>query len=250
MIGIRVNPAIGVGDAIQFTSLPENYYRHTNHKLADLTHHWVFDHNPYVVRGVEKVDIEHDLWNMHCHQRPSHWPRPSVLLASAESHTCQLKIPMVLNRPRLYRFEEYGYEDRSQIILHTKGRSHGRMPEHVVKHVLAKYGKRVVCVGLPGEWTYSIDSPHFIQTNNLWDLAQVISRSRMFIGMDSGPSWIAQCYPDVITKKLRMIPSLEELRNHVPLEWCRLNSHWDDRSASIYNHSEDDVGFTWTYRRI
>lgn len=250
MIGIRIDPAIGLGDAIQFTSLPENYWRHKENKLVDLNAHWIFDHNPYVVRGVEKVDVEHDLWYNHCHQRPAFWPRPTVLLASAEAHTCQFKIPMVLNRPRLYRYEEFPFERRETVLLHVKGRSHGRMPEHVVKHVLQKYGSRVARIGLPDEWTYSMDEPKYISTSNIWDLAQVISQARLFIGMDSGPSWIAQCYPDVVTKKLRMIPKLEELQNHVPLEWCRLNSHWDDRSAMIYNHSGDDVGFTWTYRRI
>src|SRR5512146_2942611 len=54
----------GIGDAVQFSSLPENYFRSTGEKLLDLSRSWVFDHNPFVVRDVKRAPIRSiELWN-------------------------------------------------------------------------------------------------------------------------------------------------------------------------------------------
>jgi hypothetical protein len=54
MIGISVNPKIGIGDGIQFSSVPENYFIATGKKLYDVSKPWFFDHNPYVTRELTK----------------------------------------------------------------------------------------------------------------------------------------------------------------------------------------------------
>ena len=251
-VGITVTTTIGLGDAVQFTSIPENYFRHTGEKIVDTQSHWVFDFNPYVERNVDKVDKEINLWNAQSFDIPTNHNDRTVMLSNAEAHSRHFNYPIVLNRPRLYRFEDYLYFDRDLIILHTRGRSHGQLPEHIVKHVLKKYGMaNVKWLAAPGEeWSYGFVVPEKVQYKNLWEMVEKISQCAMFIGPDSGPSWVAQCYPDVITKKVRLIPSVEALKNWVPLEWCRLGSYWDDRSAFIYNPSEDDAGFTWSYKRI
>lgn len=250
-IGITIAKAIGIGDVVQFTSIPENYFKHTGDKLADLDHNWVFDFNPYVLRNVQKVDEVFNLWDLHCFDVPKQVDGKTTFLSNAHAHSRHFKYPVVLNRPRLYKFEEYPYQDRHHVFLHVKGRSHGFLPEHVVKHVLDKYGNLVVFIGLQEDWIYSMPIPaRSIYPKTLWDLAAILSKARMFIGVDSGPSWIAQCYPDVITKKVRMFPSVDALKDWMPLEWCRLGSHWDDRSAMIFNPSEQDAGFTWSYLKI
>jgi hypothetical protein len=92
--------------------------------------------------------------------------------------------------------------------------------------------------------------PH-LETPTLWDLAKLVSQAKMLIGLDSGPAWIATCYPDVVVKKLRMRPNPPELlREWIPLEIRQIHSHWDSREALIYNATEDDLGFTWSYARI
>ncbi len=251
VVGIRVGKTIGIGDAIQFTSVPENYFRHVGEKLADIEHNWVFDHNPYVIRNVQKVDVEIDLWRSHCLDVPKELNGRKVLLSNAEAHARHFNYPIVLNRPRLYKFEEFPFQDRTEITLHTTGRSHGRLPNHIVEHVLRKYKKKVTWISPKDElWDYPFEQPETFQCGNMWDLVEKISKTRMFIGVDSGPSWIAQCFPDVVTKKVRLFPELNALHSWVPLEWCRIGSHWDDRSSGIYNISENDVGFTWSYKRL
>ena len=252
MISIQVGNHIGLGDAVQFTSIPENYFREYGTKLLDIEKHFVFDHNPYVVRVNHEVvpTVNLNLWNLHCLDTPISFRERTIYLCNAEAHSRHFKYEVRLNRPRLYRFEEYPFSERKYVILHVKGKSHGPMPEHIVAHVREKYGALVRWVGQPEDWNYGIPSPPRIPTPTFWDLAETISKARMFIGMDSGPSWVAACYPDVQLKKIRSWPSPEKLRNWVPLECCRLDSLWDDRIALYYNQSEEDCGFTQSYRRL
>lgn len=249
MRGIAIRKTIGVGDALQFSSLPENYFRATGDRLVDVDSHWFFDHNPFVVRGIEPESVT-EMWNFSPKQWD--WPAPAreegVWLANAEIWSAVWRVPMVLNRPRLYRYEDVPFEKREAILLHIDGRSHGDMPDYVIEHVLKKYGptKRLVQIG---KSTRDLGLPK-IETPSLWDLAFVISSARMLIGVDSGPAWIAACYPDVVVKKLRTKPSPERFEKWCPLSTKNIHSHWDDRCHQIFNASESDVGFTLTYRKI
>lgn len=255
-IGITIKPTIGVGDALQFSSLPENYYRATGEKLIDVSRPWFFDCNPYVRRVSSFPDKTVEMWNFSPRQYDFPNPRdeksmrrPRVYLSNAEIWASVFGVPVTLNRPRLYQFEDYPFYMRDKILLHIDGRSHGTMPDHVIDHIRAKYLSTGYLYQI-GQSDKKIPGVPKIETKTLWDLAMVISHSRMLIGMDSGPSWIAACYPDVIVKKLRTKPTPEHFKDWVPLDQMNIHSHWDDRCHQIYNPTEDDIGFTSSYRRI
>lgn len=253
MIGIHIKPTIGIGDGLQYSSLPENYFRATGQKLVDLDRPWFFDDNPYVIRDENAVvDKKIQMWNFP-NQYP--WPKmpahkPQVYRSNAEIWAKVFDVEAVLTRPRLYRFESFPFEQRQLILFQTQGISHGKMPEHIVKHVIEKYSAtdRLYHLAAPGD-TEDLGIPK-IMPANLWDLAEVISKSRMLIGPDSGPSWIAACYPDVISKKVRTKPTAEHFAEWVPLEVANIHAHWDSREHMVFNPSEDDIGFTWSYRKI
>lgn len=253
MIGISIKPTIGIGDALQFSSLPENYFRAKGEKLVDISRPWFFDYNPFVIRDAEAAPTRTvEMWNFG--PRQWDWPlprenRPAVYLSNAEIPAALFGVPADLNLPRLYRFEEFPYHQREMIILHTDGISHGEMPIHVVQHVIKKYRDTGNLFHLAGKTSRDYGLPKLI-TPTLWDLAQVISKAKMFIGVDSGPSWIAACYPDVIKKKLRTKPAPEMFENWVPLEIGNIHSHWDSREHMIFNVTDRDIGFTWSYRKI
>lgn len=245
MLGISIQHNIGIGDKVQFSSLPENYFRATGDRLVDVSKSWIFDFNPHVVRDREPEKTV-ELWDFNPVTRPR--PRPMVYLSNAEHHAEMLNVPVSLNRPRLYRFEKFDFEKRHKIFIHTNGKSHGHLPIHVIDHVLKKYkGMPLYQVGLKDDMEIGIPK---IKTESFWDLAQVLSEARMFIGVDSGPSWIAACYPDVIVKKIRLKPSVEYFKNWVPLAIDNIHAHWDDRLFQIFNPSEEDIGFTSSYRKI
>src|SRR5690349_10697640 len=111
MLGISIKKTIGLGDALQFSSVPENYYQETGQKLFDVSEPWFFDHNPYVVREPRQaIEKTIEMWNFSPQQWP--WPKPNrqhgVYLSQAEifASVFGVKYPR-LNRPRLYKFEKY-----------------------------------------------------------------------------------------------------------------------------------------------
>lgn len=250
MLGIAIKQGIGIGDGLQFSSVPENYYQETGQKLYDVNQPWFFDHNPYVVRQHPgKLDKVIQMWNFSPKQWD--WPIPrlqGVYLNNAEIFAQVFGVKHSrLNRPRLYKFEEYPFELRTKILFQTHGKSHGEMPPHITEHILKKYKNMPLYHIGPGKETMNL--PH-IDTPTLWDLAEAVSQAKMIIGLDSGPLWMAACFPDVICKKVRTKPSVESFKYWVPLAIDNIHSHWDSREHMIYNTSEHDVGFTWSYRRI
>ena len=251
MIGISIKPTIGVGDALQYSSLPENYFRATGKKLIDVSRPWFFDHNPFVDRTpYAKPAKTVEMWNFSPKQYDFPVPRKDgqVYLSNAEIWASVFGVPVSLNRPRLYQYEDFPFHQRESIVFHIDGKSHGTLPDHIIEHVLSKYRptKKLVLVGHTDR---DLGIPH-IKTPTLWDLAKVISCARMFIGPDSGPSWIAACYPDIIVKKVRVKPSPDVFKAWVPLEIKNIHSHWDDRCHQIFNSSDVDVGFTSSYRKL
>lgn len=259
-IGIAIKESIGVGDSLQYSSLFENYFRTKKEKLYVLTKHWFLDHNPYVIQYDDKSGHAPtkviQMWNFSPTQYQ--WPipnrreeRPKVYLSNAEIWASLLGVEVFLNRPRLYKFEDFPFEERKIILLHTNGKSHGIMPKHVSDHIVNKYGKtgNLYRIG-PVTDDYYPEIPR-IHTETYWDLAETISKASMLIGMDSGPSWIAACFPDVIVKKLRTKPGPPEVyEDWVPLDIRNIHSHWDDRCHMIFNASERDIGFTTSYLKI
>lgn len=256
MIGIEIKSTIGVGDALQYSSLPENYFAATGQKLIDVSHPWFFDKNPYVVRTTEKPERVQQMWNfsptVYEWPNPREKDKPAVYNSNAEIWAAVFGVPVVMNRPRLYLFEEYPFHQREKIMLQLHGVSHGTMPENIVNHVVEKYGvSNLSIVGpVPEKYEYLLKKFPHEYTPTLWHLAEKISQARMLIALDSGPAWIAACYPDVIVKKVRTKPLPENFEKWVPLEQRNIHSHWDDRCHMIHNTSDRDIGFTWGYKRI
>lgn len=254
MLGISIKDNIGIGDKLQFSSLPENYFRTHGKKLIDVSKPWFFDHNPFVLRDV-KPEKTIELWNFPTYT-PWVNPRrfvtdPAVYSCNAEVSAARFKAKIFLNRPRLYRFEEYPFEKRCMILFHTHGVSHGTLPDKIIDHVIKKYKPtgQLYHIGLKTDPDFGIPK---IETPNFWELSELISRARMFIGIDSGPSWIAACYPDVLSKKIknRVVSGQKELRDWVPLEIANVHAHWDDRAFLLHNTVEEDTGFLSSYKRL
>ena len=253
-IGVSVPRYIGIGDGMQFTSLPENYFMGTGRRLIDVSKPWFFDHNPYIDRtGSREPDKVIDLWNF---PNKWEWPKPrmkpEVYVTNAEIWASLLDVSVVLNRPRLYQFEHFPFEMRHMILFHTHGRSHGNLPDHVIDHVITKYKKtnQLFHIGLESDPDLGIPR---IKTPNLWSLVELISKSKLFIGVDSGPSWIAACFPDIMIKKIRNRPVHGEksFMEWVPLERDNIHSHWDDRTLfQIFHGGEQDMNFMSSYTKL
>jgi len=247
---LSIKKTIGIGDAIWFTTVPENYFRSTGQKVIDDTHHWVLDNNPYVIRNPDKETLKLSKLLYGWNHNPRWMPKNrSCFTSMAEQHAGNLGIDCFIRHPRLYAYEDFPYEKREKILLQTQGLSHGKMPNHIIEHVFKKYkGMPLFHIGVSFDCDIQIPK---LETPTLWDLVREISQCKMLIGLDSGPSWIAACYPDVIVKKVRMKPDLDVLKDWIPLDVNNIHAIWDDLQLQhIYNQSENDVGFTSSYLRI
>ena len=111
---------IGIGDAIQFTSLPENYYRTTGKKLVDVSHHWVFDKNPFVLRGVFPNKV-HRLWERVVCGNVGEGPFRS----NAEVWAKMLGVEVHTRRPNLWHAVRPIQLFKSRTLANLQGKSPG-----------------------------------------------------------------------------------------------------------------------------
>lgn len=251
-VGITIRQ-VGIGDGVQFTSLPENFYHTHGFKLIDISKPWYFDYNPYVRRDVP-YDRSIELWN---YPKNYEWPkiRSSVYMNNAEIHASlfEIKEP-TLTRPRLYHFEKYiEVPERQMILFHPYGKSHGALPDYVINHIVNKYKDYPYFYQIGAKDDPKVKGIYFYETPRIWDLAYVLSKARMLIGVDSGPAWIAACYPDVQIKKIRIKFQYGycEPKDWVPMDVNNPHAFWDDLTLfQIYNCFEHSAGFTRSFREI
>lgn len=274
-IGI-VNSGGGIGDKIQFTSMPENYYYSFGKKLVDLQHLWVYDHNPYVERlgpnngGVMDgtVGVAIDLYKNQLFFKEG--DKPCIGLIKFQDEKSYVSQPdrfkqlfsisrVRLRHPRLYRFEELQGEKLGIVTVHTTGKSEGgEMPDHVIDQIAQNYKSySIYQVGGSSDK----DTP-FIDRRGLgmWESAQLIASSQIFIGVNSSMMNIAQCYPRV-NRKLILIENNESLKtshfdSYKPLcqyledDESGVSSMWVDYNWQYYNVHDHDMGITYSYKKL
>jgi ADP-heptose:LPS heptosyltransferase len=87
--------------------------------------------------------------------------------------------------------------------------------------------------------------------DDIWEVAKIISQASVFIGVDSGPYWIAACYPHIFRKKVLMQYPTAYLRTtFVPMHMLNPHVHWHDTSCLYYNRTQEDAGVTYSYLKL
>ena len=262
-VGIT-NSGGGIGDKLQFTSIPENYYYNTGKKLIDLMNQWCYDHNTFVERGNNTVDFAVDLYaNDIFFKGPQGQPIKGQLkfedkdfyVSQPERFKQIFGIENIyLRHPRLYKYEEMQGSRLGLVTVHTTGKSEGgTIPEKVIERIQKNYiGYTIYQVG--GE----NDAPTpFIDKRGLdmWQTAELIASSQIFIGVNSGMMNLAQCYPRV-NRKLIIIENerieTKDFDYYRPLCYYKegVNSPWVDYNWQYYNIHEQDLGITFSYNKI
>lgn len=244
---------IGIGDAIQFTSLPENYYFTTGEKLIETSQHWVFDHNPYVIRGGAKsFDGDTiDLWDRYLQADKSSFMHGNRYDSNAEIISAVFNVKTYLKRPNLYYVPKRKVVPHG-IIFHPDGISQRSMPTHVAEHfgsqprIVSQFCRQV---GLQPSLALSQFCAVVTHTPKIWDLVSEIASCQQFIGIDSGPSWIASCFPYIWVKKILSNP--KEFIDKKPLTGSdHITWFWDESLADFYNTTNIDIGFTKSYLQL
>ncbi|MFD1556903.1 hypothetical protein ACFSHT_14945 [Paraburkholderia silviterrae] len=263
MLGITLEGALGLGDQLQFSSFPENHYRNTGQKIVDVDRAWIFDHNPYVVRN-EQSERVLNLWS-------KQWPwaelvpapeyeKKPVYSSIAERTGTIFGHVAYLRHPRLYRFEELPTLER-RIVIHTTGKrvpvqsaygeDHARcLSEEIIDHIRKTYaGYEIIQVGSLDDIDAQVVDCRGI--GDIWEVVRLIAQARIYIGVDSGPYWIASCFPKIFRKKVLMQYPPEFLRDgFVPMHALNAHTHWHDHSCLYFNRTVDDAGITYGYLKL
>jgi hypothetical protein len=85
----------------------------------------------------------------------------------------------------------------------------------------------------------------------IWDTVREIADAALFIGIDSGPSHVAGCFPQIPRKIILSQFNTEYLRTaFFPMNPGYKHHQWLDWGCQYYNVSEEDAGVTFSYRKI
>lgn len=244
-----VNSGGGIGDKIQFSSLPENFFLATGKKLIDVSKSWVFDTNPYVDRDIQP-DIIIDLWGESIRYNERISPHIGDYKFWGVSHKAcgMFGIPCTIRHPRLYRYEDEEI-DPCRIVVHTNAISEGGiMPDCYLEQVIARY-KYYHIIQVGGKNDRNTPNPIIdFRGASIEESIKLIAGSAMFIGVNSSMMNIANCYPRVRKKIALTQFSEEQLKSFEPASLD--HSIWLDYNCEYYTPLAYDVGCTMSYKKI
>ena len=247
-LGIVIN-APGVGDLLQFSALPENFFVHNKEKLVDEKKLWIFDYNPYVLRDVP-TDKTIDLW--HYQQT-----RVNDRQAKGEIHhemmgivarTCAaFDVQCTLRHTRLYRFEDSKTVSR-KVVVHTNGKSEGGViSDKVINKIYQNYyDYDIYQIGGKSDKPTPFKN---LKGLGMWETAEQIASAEIFIGVNSSMMHIANAYPKVRKKILVTQYDYETLKKYRPTQ-CPPFTPWIDYNCELYNEYDIDIGATMSYNKI
>ena len=236
MIGF-LNDGPGIGDKIQFAGLPENYFRNFGEKVADLSNSWVYDFNPYVTREFDRNQIT-DVKQLWMVQFPA-----EDYLSAGERQCIKFGWPKCyLRHPRLYRYEDIEINPKT-VVVHTNGRSEGgEMPDKMIDQITKNYkGWKIFQIGGNNDRQTPFER---VTGLGLWESAELIASSQVFLGVNSSMMNIANCYPRVHRKVFINRP---DTPTYYPVSKY---SSWIDYNWTYITASEDDEGIAYSYKKI
>lgn len=248
---------LGLGDQLQLTSFPENYFKNTGERVIDLDNNLLFNYNPYVLRNLTPSKVL-DIWTMtdpsitkYSYNLKRWIPSLSEKNLHFASKLLGINLKCFLRHPRLYRFEDSAINPK-KITVHLTGISTGNCPDYIAEQIIKNYPEfEIHQIGYSTDKLYK----NFIDSRGLdfWESAKLISESLIFIGVSSSMMNLAFCYPKVI-KKIIITESDEQRRNIVddmmPMDPQHGHYHWLDWGFCFYNKTEDDIGVSYSYLKI
>jgi len=265
-----------IGDQVCTTGLPENIFHATGEKsvITDSSI-WAFKHNPYVEfkteeesQGLTTINLIPDC---RVPQQAQHYfdTMKSFVSNGQIEYMCRnfgLE-NIVLRHPRLYIYEDEKIQP-DKIVVHTSGSDRTRDKEPAIRYSSGEDSERymsdeVIAAILENYRDYQIvqigskdDKPiggHSIDRRgqyDYWQSAREIATSARFIGVNSGPMHIANCYPRVDKRIVLMEFPEATLLKHSPGDIRNWLFSWIDPTNTYYNKFNRDIGLTYSYKKI
>ncbi|AMP02871.1 glycosyltransferase family 9 protein [Collimonas pratensis] len=265
-----------IGDQIATTAIPENVFRASGRKcIITQPQIWAFQHNPYVVFMDEAQAAEYPeislIPDCRATQQAQHYfdSMKNMTAGSQSEYMCVnfgVSDP-VLRHPRLYLHEDKKTIPH-KVVVHTSGSDRTRDGEPAIRHASGEDEVRVMSdavlgsilenyrdyeliqVGSPADKPLGGHSIDMRGQHDYWQLAGEIASAAKFIGVNSGPMHIANCYPRLEKRIVMMELPQETLRQFRPGDVRNWLFSWLDPSNMFFNKLDTDVGLTFSHRKI
>lgn len=245
-IGLNIFSGPGLGDMIIQASLPENFYKNIREKLIDVGCHFIFDYNPYVIRG-KNPDIIYTNQQIQDGARTTTDNKKIRVLSIADRLRYFFNLPeCYLRHPRLYKYED-SETIFNKITVHTTAKTIGGiMDDKVIEAIKSNY-KRYEIFQVGGLKDKNFPGATDLRGVGFWETAAHIAESAIFIGIDSSMGHIASCYPKVRRKMIINYIDEEKFKWANPLFE---GEAWWDFNVESYNCYDRDIGATMSYLKI
>lgn len=265
-----------IGDQVSTTAIPENVFNITKQKCIitdkDI---WAFKHNPYVVFMSEEDAKDYPIISLipDCRmqkQAEKYYDMMKVLASNGQTEYMCVNMgfnDVRLRHPRLYIYEDSETKP-NKIVVHTTGSDRTRDNEPAIRTNSGEDSVRIfsdeVCDAILKNYkNFEIiqvggvdDKPLGGHSTNLcgkldyWEVAKEISESARFIGVNSGPMHIANCYPKVDKRIVLMEFPRNTLMNFRAGDIRNWLFSWIDPTSTFFNKTEIDIGYTYAYSKI
>ena len=188
----RYNDDKKIGDKIILTEVPENLHS-AGYKFINKSKNPFLKYNPFV------FTTDDDVYEINFQELDSKFiNKPEYIVA--RSHLLYKHLGIDTTLPKLRSPKFYIYENNKKeniILIHTTGKGIC-LPNWIIDHVCSKYNKnfRIIQIVPPNEERIpNVEYKDFDFYNDPWEeVAEIASKSIMFIGVDSWVSHMAQAY--------------------------------------------------------
>jgi hypothetical protein len=275
-------PFFEIGDQVSVTAIPEAYYAQKGERLfyAD-ERFWVFKHNPYIDcrhprQGDTEVLVVPDARLKVQAERYVRRYNTEVLGSQTEFMLNELGLVGGMGRhPRLYVHENLDIVPH-KVVVHTTGSNRELRGEAAIRYRLGEDAVRVMSDQVIDailrnykDWLIvqigATDDKPIAGRNvidlrgrlDLWESAKEIATASRFVGVNSGPMHIANCYPRVSKRIVLMEFSQSYFahENGVAFPWRAGSVHnvlttWLDPANTYFNRFDQDYGASFSYLKI
>ena len=233
------------GDQLILTEFPENLHE-IGYTFINKQNNPFLKYNPYVVEnGDDIIELNFNTVDQKFICNPYNINSRSQLLFDYLG---------ISNKPKLITPRLYIHEDNQKeniILLYLQGKE--ILPDNVIDHILAKYSKhyKIIQICIPLDIPVKeigVENIHFDFYKNKWeDIAEIASKSIMFIGVAGWFSHLAQAYMPNVNL---FIPSgfINYFGNKSqPFGQGTIGNQWLHPNNYYFNETERSYGFTNSY---
>ena len=265
-----------IGDQVCVTGIPENIFNVTGKKCIITDKRiWSFKYNPYVVfmteeqaKGYQRVNIIPDCRTQE--QAKNYFSLRNAIEANSQTELMCSSLGFVdikLRHPRLYIYEDHDIMP-NKIVVHTTGSDRTKSGEIAIRQSSGEDNIRILSDDVISCICKNYKNYEIVQVGSLddkpvgghsidmrgkmdyWQTAKEIATCSRFIGVNSGPMHIANCYPKVDKRIVLSEFPDNTLTSYKPGSINNWLFSWLDPSNTYFNKYDRDCGLTYSYTKI